>query len=673
MEFLVDGEPLPGGTLTDGVGGARLLEYEWTPAQGDYEIRARAVDNEGKAAVSAAATLRVRFPPAGSVRESFVPPALNNTVEALAADLDGRIYIGGHFTTLAGQPAPRLARLRPDGSRDPQFWAGSGADAQLRALAFRAEGPGRGLYAGGAFTNFAGQGRRALVRLNIGKAGYVDGSLDTGFHPLIEGAGTATPHVRALALQDDGKILAGGSFARAGGAVRANVARFHPDGSLDEGFRPDPNGPVHSIAVQPDGKILLGGSFSSVGGVVRQRIVRLQPSGQIDTTFVTGDSSSGGFDGPVNSLAMLSDGAIVAGGSFTRYNGRTGYHNLAKLSASGALDGRFNAAPGLNNTVNDVHVRVGDRLLVSGLFNEMANNVLRVPASAVGGIVQLGGDGRPDEGFNPEESGANGSVLDSLPLPNGDVLLAGSFTRFNGELRAGLAVVAGYEAPAPVITSAFARTIDAGSDLAFVFTAAGDGPLEYELVTGVLPRGVTLNRFTGRLEGIPLDAGQYKISVVARSPAGGESLPAVFTLHVNDTKVSYEQWKRAWFDAAEWSNGSVSGPSVVRNPQGLSNYAIYALSGGDPAESDPSLLPLVRREKIGPHNYLTLTASKYPGAAVQYRVEYSPDLRDWTSDLTGGTVILTDTITQIRARAAVSVNGMARQFLRLKMVQDDAH
>jgi len=673
LEFLVDGQPLAGVVTPGGAGQASRLSLDWTPPLGDYEIRARAIDREGKEGISTAAILRVRFAPAGSLRETFVPPSLDNTVQALAADADGRVYIGGMFTAVGGSAAPRLARLRPDGSRDLQFSVGTGPDSQVRSLVWREAGPERGLYVGGAFASFAGHSHRALVRLNIGRPGFVDGSVDTNFQPRLEGSGVSAPSVRALAVQDDGKILVGGSFARVGGVARLNVARLHADGSLDEGFRPDPNGAVHAIAVQPDGKIVLGGSFSSVGASSRQRIVRLDRDGRVDGSFVTGDLSTGGFDGPVNTLALLSDGSIVAGGSFSRYHGRVGQHNLAKLSAGGALDGRFNAAPGLNNIVNDVHVRPGDRMIVSGLFNEVGNDVLRVPRTLVGGIFQIDARGLLDADFNPDESGANGSVLDSLPLANGDVLLAGSFTRFNGQPRERLAVVAGYEAPAPLITSAWSRAIDAGGDLAFQFTAVGAGPLEYELRAGVLPRGVKFNRFTGLLEGIPLDPGQYKVSVVARSADGRESVPTTFSRLVNEAKVSFAQWKRAWFPAADWNNADVSGPAAVSNPQGLANYAVYALSGGDPTVSDPWLVPQMRRERIGAWEYLTLTAPKYPGALVKYRVEYSPDLQTWLSEAEGGTLTLEDSATQIRARAAIPMSGSARQFLRLKIMANDAY
>ncbi len=42
---------------------------------------------------------------------------------------------------------------------------------------------------------------------------------------------------------------------------------------------------VHSIAVQADGKILAGGGFSSIGGQTRNHIARLDPTTGLADSF----------------------------------------------------------------------------------------------------------------------------------------------------------------------------------------------------------------------------------------------------------------------------------------------------------------------------------------------------------------------------------------------------
>src|SRR6266403_2173920 len=82
-----------------------------------------------------------------------------------------------------------------------------------------------------------------------------------GFDPNANGT------INVVVVQPDGKILIGGAFTtlspNGGAAVTRNhIARLNPDGTLDA-FNPNANGIVYAIAVQADGKILAGGQFTS--------------------------------------------------------------------------------------------------------------------------------------------------------------------------------------------------------------------------------------------------------------------------------------------------------------------------------------------------------------------------------------------------------------------------
>ncbi len=78
-------------------------------------------------------------------------------------------------------------------------------------------------------------------------------------------------------MQADGKILVGGFFigANIGGQTRNCIARLDATTGLADSFDPNANGDVCSIAVQADGKILAGGDFTTIGGQTRNRIARL--------------------------------------------------------------------------------------------------------------------------------------------------------------------------------------------------------------------------------------------------------------------------------------------------------------------------------------------------------------------------------------------------------------
>src|SRR5436305_2130762 len=60
-------------------------------------------------------------------------------------------------------------------------------------------------------------------------------------------------------------------------------------GSLDRSFfiGNGPDGSVYSIAVQSDGKVLIGGVFNKYNGVTNRAFARINPNGSPDTTFTS--------------------------------------------------------------------------------------------------------------------------------------------------------------------------------------------------------------------------------------------------------------------------------------------------------------------------------------------------------------------------------------------------
>src|SRR5450755_2654209 len=137
-----------------------------------------------------------------------------------------------------------------------------------------------------------------------------------GFNP------NANDLVTVVVVQPDGKILLGGDFTtlspNGGAAVTRNhIARLNPDGTLDVAFDPNANGIVLSIAVQADGKILAGGEFTSIGGQTRRFIARL------DAATGLADSFNPNANNFVISIAVQADGKILAGGAFTSIGGQT--------------------------------------------------------------------------------------------------------------------------------------------------------------------------------------------------------------------------------------------------------------------------------------------------------------------------------------------------------------
>ena len=85
-------------------------------------------------------------------------PGASNGVYSLAVQADGKILVGGDFTTLGGQPRSRIGRLNADGTLDQGF--NPGASDRVRSLVVQSDGK---ILAGGGFSELGGQSRGLLA------------------------------------------------------------------------------------------------------------------------------------------------------------------------------------------------------------------------------------------------------------------------------------------------------------------------------------------------------------------------------------------------------------------------------------------------------------------------------------------------------------------------------
>lgn len=259
----------------------------------------------------AALSYIARLNPNGSLDTTF-NPAPDLFVLAMALQPDGKVIVGGAFTSISGTPRNYVARLNADGSLDYTFDPVAGPDWYVFALTLQSDGK---VVIGGVFSSVNGTPRQGLARLND------DGSVDPTFDP---GAG-ADNAINSLAMQVDGKILVGGYFTNIVSTTRYYVARLQPDGSMDSGFTPGINpvfGGVLTVQLEVDGKIFVGGDFNSVEGVSRNGLARLNADGSLDTTFNPGTGAallSG--TARVRGIIVQPDGRVVVGGAFTTFNG----------------------------------------------------------------------------------------------------------------------------------------------------------------------------------------------------------------------------------------------------------------------------------------------------------------------------------------------------------------
>lgn len=192
---------------------------------------------------------------------------------SIALQSDGKILMGGTFTSVNGVARSGLVRLHPAGNVDLDFTAAPGSIAQIRVL------PDNKIILLGGF------GNTSLIKLNA------DGSNDNTFNAPTD---IVFYNIKVDSL---GRIVFFGKFAD----QKFKFGRLNPNGTLETVFGlPPKKGSVSQLARQPDGKILVAGEFDKINGTTRNRIARLNVDGSVDTSF----NPLGGFDVPPSVITV---------------------------------------------------------------------------------------------------------------------------------------------------------------------------------------------------------------------------------------------------------------------------------------------------------------------------------------------------------------------------------
>lgn len=384
----------------------------------------------------------------------------NGVVRCIQIQNDGKIVVGGNFSEFNGTLVNKIARLNIDGTLDTNFIIGNGFNNDVYTIKIQPDGK---ILVGGNFTSFDGTSKKYIIRLNSngtsdntfnyssdysyqidGPVHSIDlqsdnkiilvgqfncfnrkniarlntsGAIDTNFLSV----GTDLNYsslIKTVKIQADDKILIGGTFSKINGVDRNYFARLNPNGSYDNSLNYIYfNNHVETISTQLDGKIMVGGSFSN-------RIFKLDINGIIDNTFALSPEFSG--QTPVYSLSIQSDEKIIVGGMFSGNR----LNKIARINSNGTLDSNFNPFPGFNGTVKSITNQSDGKIIVGGNFS-IFNGVERKC------IARLNHDGSLDESFNPSIK-FNQITSTTFPIVNtiavqsdGKIIIGGQFVSNN--------------------------------------------------------------------------------------------------------------------------------------------------------------------------------------------------------------------------------------------------
>ncbi len=366
-------------------------------------------------------------------------------IGSMALQPDGKIVVGGR----SDNKEFAVARFNPNGTWDNTFGTdGTGRvttnigpdEDNIYSIALQPDGKivvaGYSTSTQTFFKNFA------LARYDT--TGSLDASFGTNGLVITDFASDFGDYqIRSIIIQPDGKIVAAGSFDD-GAVGQFALARYNEDGSLDDSFGSDGKVLTNfspqidratSAVLQPDGKIIVGGQTDNISNDDNFALARYHPDGGLDNSFgIDGQMTTdfNGFNDRIRSLALQPDGKIVAAGySYMGTNSNWDFA-LARYDDEGFLDESFGVEGILqtafgpsSDVVLDVALQEDGKIIAAGWTKDNSGDDDFA-------ISRYNSDGSLDEDFGTNgqlttDFGASGEFMTSVAIqPDGKIVAGGN-------------------------------------------------------------------------------------------------------------------------------------------------------------------------------------------------------------------------------------------------------
>lgn len=366
---------------------------------------------------------------------------LNNAVQQLDFDSEGRIMLAGRFSAWTDPytDASRGGRLLPDLNLDMAYanafqsgFSGGSSSSAPAALAVVVDNEGRSVF-GGLFSTYKGQPAKSIVRI------LSDGTRDTSFNI---GTGFSGPVfnnglVGHLLLLPDGTLICSGFFREYNGVSGlGSILALNPDGSINTSwnFGSGVGNTVEGITLCANGDIIIAGPWPSYNGIplpgtgVNRRVVRIRPDGSLNPDFDINTL----FNEGVSAIVELPDGRLAFGGGFTWCRGEA-VRGVCITHADGTID---------HVTQDVINADADIRACYSLVYNAHDEYLyLGGNPFSVGGppaenkIQRMRLDGVRDSGFKVSSGAQNFITAMHIDEISNTLVAAGDFSVINGQPR----------------------------------------------------------------------------------------------------------------------------------------------------------------------------------------------------------------------------------------------
>ena len=373
------------GKVTTGIGSADDFGYS-VAIQADGKIVVAGSANNGAnidvavARYNTNGTLDTTFNGTGKVTSDF---GGQESIYGVALQSDGKIVVSGGITGL-GKDNFLLARYTTNGVLDSTFGTGGKVFAAIGTGSdvgekLTIQNDGKIVVAG--FSYNGSDYDFAVARF------LTNGTFDTTFNSTGHATtpvGNGDDQAYGVQVQSDGKIVIAGRSSN-GGFYDFALARFTANGILDTAFNGtgkvitpigSGHGYAYGVALQSDGKIVAGGR-SYNGTNYDFAAVRYTTNGVLDTTFNGTGKASADFNGTNDygfEIKVQSDGKIVVAGLTYDYFALTRFNSDGSLDSSLGFGGKITTIiGGTDDTAFGLAIQNDGKIVVAGYSFNGAN------------------------------------------------------------------------------------------------------------------------------------------------------------------------------------------------------------------------------------------------------------------------------------------------------------
>lgn len=298
-------------------------------------------------------------------------------------------------------------------------WKNTGFGRVNAVEAIKVDNEGK-IWAGGTFARYNERYvTYGLLRLNAD--GTIVNNWNTGSTAInpLSNVGTTGCNHRIVQLELTGsQANIFGTFNQYKNTTRYCGARVNATGSLLA-----VGGPLFQYGLvgktNSAGKIYIGQYASSPQSMLVNFSRREPNMSTIDTSFVYGASTNSN----VFVIQLDVNEKPIIGGQFTTYSGST-VNRIARINTNGTRDTSFNMGTGFNNSVYTIATGSSNSIYVGGIFTTYSG-------SSVNRIVKINDDGTRDTTFNIG-TGFNNNVDFITTDSSGKVYIGGAFTTYSG-------------------------------------------------------------------------------------------------------------------------------------------------------------------------------------------------------------------------------------------------